>query len=84
MAGSTFRTHTVPIFQEICNFEAESLKNKAKDSERIGAVRHDSNSIRDCGHEQLISKGGRFKTTFAERDKKQTMMNLRGISRNWL
>jgi hypothetical protein len=37
----------------------------------------------DCGHEQLISSGGRFKLAFAARDKKQTMFDLRGISRNW-
>ena len=35
------------------------------------------------GHEQLISHGGRFKRVFAERDKKQTMIDLRGISTNW-
>jgi hypothetical protein len=33
--------------------------------------------------EQLISKGERFKPAFAERDKKQTMIDLRGISTNW-
>jgi hypothetical protein len=32
------------------------------------------------GHEQLISNGGR---AFAERDKKQTMIDLREISTNW-
>jgi hypothetical protein len=33
------------------------------------------------GHEQLISTGGgRFKPAFTERDKKQTMIDLRGIS----
>jgi hypothetical protein len=31
----------------------------------------------------LISNGGRFKPAFAERDKKQTMTDLRGISANW-
>ncbi len=35
------------------------------------------------GHEQLISNGGRFKPAFAKRDKKQTMIDLRGISTNW-
>jgi hypothetical protein len=37
------------------------------------------------GHEQpqLISNGGRFKPAFAEGDKKQTMIDLRGISTNW-
>jgi len=34
----------------------------------------------DGGHEQLISSGGRFKSAFAKRDKKQTMTDLRGIS----
>jgi hypothetical protein len=29
--------------------------------------------LRDSGHEQLISNDERFKPTFAERDKKQTM-----------
>ncbi len=33
--------------------------------------------------EQLTSKGERFKPTFAERDKKQTWKDLRGISSNW-
>jgi hypothetical protein len=37
----------------------------------------------DYGHEQLISNGGRFKAAFAERDKKQTRVDLRGISANW-
>jgi hypothetical protein len=32
---------------------------------------------------QLISNGGRFKPAFAERDRKQTMIDLRGISSNW-
>jgi hypothetical protein len=36
--------------------------------------------FRDDCHEQLISNGGRFKPAFAERDKKQTMIDLRGIS----
>jgi hypothetical protein len=40
-------------------------------------------SSRDGGKEQLISKGERFKEAFAERDKKQTMIDLRGISTNW-
>jgi len=40
--------------------------------------------IRDGGHEQLISNGGRVKPAFAERDKKQTMIDLRGISTNLL
>jgi hypothetical protein len=31
----------------------------------------------------LISNGGRFKPAFAKRDKKQTMIDLRGISTNW-
>jgi hypothetical protein len=33
--------------------------------------------IRDGGHEQLLLNGGRFKPAFAERDKKQTMIDLR-------
>jgi hypothetical protein len=37
----------------------------------------------DGGYEQLISNGERFKPAFAERDKKQTMLDLRGISTNW-
>ncbi len=39
--------------------------------------------FRDGGHEQLISNGGRFKPVFSERDQKQTMIDLRGISTNW-
>jgi hypothetical protein len=39
--------------------------------------------LRDFGHEQLISNGGRFKSTFAKRDKKRTMIDLRGIPTNW-
>jgi hypothetical protein len=31
----------------------------------------------------VISNGGRFKPAFAARDKKQTMIDLRGISANW-
>jgi hypothetical protein len=38
---------------------------------------------RDGGHKQLISNGGRFKSAFAERDKKQTMIGLRRISSKW-
>jgi hypothetical protein len=34
----------------------------------------------DGGREQLISNAGRFKPAFVERDKKQTMTDLRGIS----
>jgi hypothetical protein len=37
----------------------------------------------DGGHEQLISNGRRFKPAFAQRDKKQKMTDLRGISTNW-
>jgi hypothetical protein len=40
-------------------------------------------ACRYCGHEQLISNGGRFKPVFAESDRKQTMIDLRGISTNW-
>jgi hypothetical protein len=39
--------------------------------------------IRDGGHEEVISNGGRLKPAFAEIDKKQTMIDLRGISTNW-
>ncbi len=35
---------------------------------------------RDGGHEQLISNGWRFKLAFAEREKKQTMIDPREIS----
>jgi hypothetical protein len=36
------------------------------------------------GHGQLISNGEWFKPAFAEeRDKKQTMIDLRGISTSW-
>ncbi len=35
---------------------------------------------RDSGHKQLVSNGGRFKLVVAERDKKQTMIDLREIS----
>jgi hypothetical protein len=38
---------------------------------------------RDGGHEKLISNGGRFKPALAERDEKQKMIDLRGISTNW-
>jgi hypothetical protein len=37
----------------------------------------------DGGHEQLISNGGRFKSAFAKRDKKQRMIGLQEISTNW-
>jgi hypothetical protein len=37
----------------------------------------------DCGHEKLISNVGRFKPAFAKRDKKQAMIDLRGILTNW-
>ncbi len=40
--------------------------------------------LRRWSHEQLIPNGERFKPAFAERDKKQTMTDLRGISKNWL
>jgi hypothetical protein len=36
----------------------------------------------DGGYEQLVSNGGRFKPALDERDKKQTMIDLRGISTN--
>jgi hypothetical protein len=39
--------------------------------------------FRDGGNKQLISNGGRFKSAVAERDKKQTMIDLREISSNW-
>jgi hypothetical protein len=32
---------------------------------------------------QLISNGERFELAFVETNKKQTMIDLRGISRNW-
>ncbi len=37
----------------------------------------------DSGQEQLIPYVGRFKPAFAERDKQQAMIDLRGISSNW-
>jgi hypothetical protein len=39
--------------------------------------------LRASGHKLLISNSERFKPAFAERDRKQTMINLRGISPNW-
>ncbi len=36
----------------------------------------------DGGDEQLISNSGRYKPTFAERDKKQAMIDLSGILTN--
>jgi hypothetical protein len=44
---------------------------------------HNGVPLRDGGHEQLISNGRGFNPAFAERDKKQTMIDLRGISQNW-
>ncbi len=38
--------------------------------------------LRQC-HKQLISNGGRFRPAFAKRNKKQAMIDLCGISRNW-
>ncbi len=35
------------------------------------------------GHEPMNSNAGRFKPPFAVRDKKQTMIDPRGISTNW-
>jgi hypothetical protein len=40
-------------------------------------------STTEGGHEQLISNAGRFKSAFAQRDKKQTMIDLQGISISW-
>jgi hypothetical protein len=42
-----------------------------------------STETRDGTHEQLISNGESFKSAFAERDKKQKMIDLQGISTNW-
>jgi hypothetical protein len=39
--------------------------------------------IYDRGHKQRISNGGRFKPAFDEKDKTQTMIDIRGISTNW-
>ncbi len=39
--------------------------------------------LRASGHKQFTSNSVRFKPAFAERDKKQTMIDLRGISPNW-
>jgi hypothetical protein len=39
-------------------------------------------SSRAVGQEQLIPNGGRFKPAFAERDKKQAVIDFRGISSN--
>ncbi len=40
--------------------------------------------IGDGGHEQVTSIGGRLKPpTLAERDNKQTMIDLQGILTNW-
>jgi hypothetical protein len=36
------------------------------------------------GHEQLISNSVRFYQAFVNRDKKQKLIDLRGISTNWL
>jgi hypothetical protein len=36
------------------------------------------------GHEQLISNRVCFKPAFAYRDKKQTIIDLRGITTDWL
>jgi hypothetical protein len=38
---------------------------------------------RDGSHEQPTSNIGRFKPAFDERDKKQILIDLRGISTNW-
>jgi|LakMenEpi03Aug12_release.lakeMendotaPanAssembly.Ray.scaffolds.fasta_scaffold2500607_1 hypothetical protein len=40
--------------------------------------------IRAGTHEQLISNSVLFKPAFAKRDEKQAMIDLRGISTNWL
>jgi hypothetical protein len=33
-------------------------------------------TLRDSGHKQIISNGGNFKPALAEKDKKQTMVDL--------
>jgi hypothetical protein len=49
----------------------------------IFASGKEQHTTRDGGHEQLISNGEQFKLAICERDKKQTMIGLRGISTNW-
>jgi hypothetical protein len=53
---------------------------KNTSSELHPADRCNIRVYRDGGHKQLISNGGRFKPVFAERDRKQTMIDLRT---NW-
>ncbi len=38
---------------------------------------------RDGGHEQMISNGRKFKPDLLKRDKKQTMIDRRGIPTDW-
>jgi hypothetical protein len=56
------------------------MRNAEFGSQRISPCQ-----LGDCGgHEQLISNGKRFKPAFSKRDKKQTMIDLKGILTNWV
>ncbi len=59
-------------------YEGGRTNNTARD-QTVFAVR-----ITETGdHEQLILNGERFRPAFAERDNKQTIIDLRGNSTNW-
>jgi hypothetical protein len=76
---STFSLHVRSILQYV-HFHHSSPCPKAK---MLHSLKVLSNENRDSGHEQLTSNGERFKPAFAERVKKQTMIDLGGISTNW-
>ena len=77
---SLLRSPCVDVRYHSVSYEEEGggTNNTARD-QTVFAVR-----ITETGdHEQLILNGERFRPAFAERDNKQTIIDLRGNSTNW-
>jgi hypothetical protein len=69
------------IFENICKMQ--TFLRKQKLLEHLIISHYDFRLTKDYGHEQLFSNGGRLKLAFIKRDRKQTMIDLRGISTDW-
>ncbi len=68
---------SVLFFENICKMQ--TFLRKQKLLEHLIRSHYDFRLARDYGHEQLFSNGRRFKLAFVKRDRKQTMIDLRGI-----
>jgi hypothetical protein len=70
---------SVLFFENI--YKMQTFLRKQKLLEHLIISHYDFRLTREDGHEELFANGGMIKLAFVKRDRKQTMIDLRGIAK---